>query len=190
MRRDKVMRRYADALMGLCEQGELARVRVADVVAASGMSKPTFYSHFPNLAALVGFTASRSFLDEGAAPLFTEASVAGTYRYALEHPAFFAQLPAQQGPASFRETSQRWLRRKAYATFAPEGLPQAVRLRRMVQCDVFVAGSEEVMSTWLADRMSLPYEQVAGAVIAMMPEFMRLPGARTETALAPDDYPR
>lgn len=188
MRRDFVMRHYAQVLMGLCETTALERVRVADVVAASGMSKPTFYSHFPNLGALVGFTASRSYLDTDA-PLFSLANIVGSYRYAREHPAFFLQLPAQSQNSSFKEATRLWVCRKGVERFAGADLPPVLRVRRTVQVNLFVSGCCTVMEDWLAGGMAVAPEAIIAAIEPLVPEFMRLP-LPAFPPIALDDYPR
>ena len=53
MKQELVKGHYAQTLMGLCDNHDLGSLRVGDVIAASGMSKPTFYHHFSNLSELV-----------------------------------------------------------------------------------------------------------------------------------------
>lgn len=188
MKRELVLSYYARTLMDLCERRELASLRVADVVEASGMSKPTFYRYFSGLPLLVNYTASRSFL-EGPHPLFTRQNILGAYLFASQHPAFFLQLPAQEGTASFKEANRRWLRRKGYALYLTDALPAPERLRRKVQFDFFLTGSLDAMEAWLADRMRLPAREVADAVASMMPPFMSGPGAPVAGAVELGDYP-
>ena len=82
MKQELVKGHYAQTLMGLCDNHDLGSLRVGDVIAASGMSKPTFYHHFSNLSELVNFAASRSYLGTGTV-LFTETNIKSAYDYAL-----------------------------------------------------------------------------------------------------------
>ncbi len=190
MKQEFVKGRYVQVLMDLCEDHELGSLRATEVIAASGLSKPTFYNHFSNLAELVNFAASRSYLGTGTA-LFTEDNIKASYDYALEHRSFFLQLPAQQGFGSFKETSRRWLRKKGYALYIPACLPRPERLRRIVQFDMFLAGSLDVMETWLAGGMVFPAEEIVAAVVSMRPPFMKETGTGVAAeAEALDDFPR
>lgn len=188
MKQELVLGNYVHTLMDLCEQHELASLRVGDVIAASGMSKPTFYRHFSGLPMLVNFAASRSFLG-GPHPLFTSQNILDAYLFAGQHPGFFLQLPTQEGALDFKETNHRWLRKKGHALYLANTLPAPERLHRMVQFDLFLAGSLDVMATWLVGRMRLPAAEVAGSVASMMPPFMCGPGAPVAEAVELGDFP-
>lgn len=189
MRQEFVRDHYARVLMELCGRRPLGDIRAAEVIAASGMSRPTFYRYFANLYELVNFTASRSFLDTET-PLFSGQNIKASYEFALNHRPFFLQLPAQRGDGSFKEASKRWLRKKGYDLYAGRTLAQSERLRRMVQFDMFLGGSLDVMETWLGSRMALPVDDVVGAVLSMMPPFMTGAGRSGSAPIEPDDFPR
>lgn len=191
MKQELVKGHYAQTLMGLCDNHDLGSLRVGDVIAASGMSKPTFYHHFSNLSELVNFAASRSYLGTGTV-LFTETNIKSAYDYALDHRSFFLQLPSQQGFGSFKETSRRWLRKKDYTLYKLTALPRPERLRRIVQFDMFLSGTLDAMETWLAGGMVFPAEEIVDAVVSMMPPFMRGPGATAagSQTWTLDDYPK
>ena len=189
LKQEFVKGRYARVLMELCEDHDLASLRATDVIAASGLSKPTFYNHFANLSELVNFTASRSYL-ETETNLFSESNIKASYDYALDHRSFFLQLPSQQGFGSFKETSRRWLRKKGYALYIPPTLPRPERLRRIVQVDMFLSGTLDVMETWLAGGMVFPAEEIVAAVVSMMPPFMAGSDATAPDPAALNDFPK
>ena len=176
MQRQSLMRRhYAETLMGLCETISLADIKVSDIIEASGLSRQTLYNYFSGLDELFFFTASRCFLDVAHPPLDPR-NIPESYVYAQEHRGFYMSLPSQVEYGSFREVLDRWLRRRAYDLFVADELPKPERLRRVTQLDLFVCGSSEIAYNWMAAGMKHPIDLVTGAVVDMMPDFMRNAG--------------
>ena len=190
MKRELVKAHYAQTLMDLCKEGHaLGDLKVADVIAASGMSRPTFYHHFANLPELTSFTVSRSYLGTKTA-LFTAENIRLAYRYAADHRPFFAQLSPQGELANLRRTTHQWLRKKGYELYLPPLFPHHERLQRMVQFDMFLSGSLDVMETWFSTGMNISPDEIAAAVAIGMPAFMTEPGAPVAPPVSLDDYPK
>lgn len=188
-KREIMRRHYASTLMELCETRSLRDITVGDLIEAAGTARQTFYNHFADINDLICYAGSLPMMTSRGP--FTDAEATRrVYEGALQHRAFFRQLPAQSGQNNFRAATLSWLLDTYRARFVEgePGLDEEERAFREACLTLYCTGSVAAFMDWCASDMAAPVSALVRAVYEMSPPFVKDELARLPEQLA--DYPR
>ena len=101
---ERTKKMYCEALLELCNSKQLAKITVGDLARETGTVRQTFYNNFRDINDLISYIPI-NYLKTTQADVLTTENACRAYEYALEHRAFFEQLPTHSGQNNFRETS-------------------------------------------------------------------------------------
>ncbi len=163
---------YCEALLALSERKELAKITVSDVVRECGTSRQTFYNHFKDINNLISYLPI-SVMSHYQGNALSRESVELAYGYALDHRAFFRQLPALTGQNNFRETFIGWARRTYYEGFLDESMSMHEYTLRSLAIDLYVAGVVNQFLEWCAADFSWPLKAMVEVQYAAAPDFIK-----------------
>lgn len=178
---------FCTVLMELCTTQNLADISASDVIRASYTARQTFYNHFDDIDDLICYAATRG-LFTGQYPFSDPRNTRHAYEYALEHRAFFEQLPRHSGQNNFRNAYNAWLKQYCEREFIDESLDEHERRRRRIAAELFIAGSTEVLLNWYATGMETPIDDIMEVLLAATPPFMLERIDKTPTQLP--NYPK
>lgn len=155
----------------MCKVMQIEKISATALIRHAGCARQTFYNHFQDINDLIRFIPI-NYLQTTLVDMHDEAGVKSAYLYALEHPAFFMQLPRLKGQDDFREMFSHWLKSAFYEIYVPEDIPDDEVLERKLSIDMFSYGITDVFLDWCKAGLSWPLEIVLKAQSSARPSFM------------------
>jgi AcrR family transcriptional regulator len=186
-KRELVRQHFAGVLMDLCESKQLHDVTVADVIAAAGTARQTFYNYFLDINDLICYAAFQPML-QAANPFTDPESTRHTYEVTLQHKAFFSQLPEHSGQNNFWDALERWLTQTYYDRYLTDDLDPAERAYRTACIDLYCIGSAAVFKKWCATGLETPVDVIVSMLYDMSPAFVKRDLVRMPERMS--NYPR
>lgn len=169
---DRMKRIYCDSLLELAETTPLGKINVTMLVKAAGTARQTFYNHFHDVNDLIAFLPI-NYLMSKSAMIHDFGGVRAAYTYAMEHKAFFRQLPYHDGQNNFRESFIMWLEESYYEQYITNEMTSQERIRRMLAIDLYVSGVTCQFLEWCKADFSWPLETLLAVQEEALPPFAR-----------------
>ena len=138
----------------------------------NGTVRQTFYNNFRDINDLISYIPI-NYLKTTQADVLTTENACRAYEYALEHRAFFGQLPTHSGQNNFRETFIAWLEQAYYDALIPQDMSENEKLTRKLRIDFFSIAITNQFLDWCSSGFAWPIDVLAKAQEAALPDFAR-----------------
>lgn len=169
---ERTKQMYCGALLELCNSKPLRKITVSDLARETGTVRQTFYNNFRDINDLISYIPINYLKTTQADVLATE-NACRAYEYALEHRAFFGQLPTHSGQNNFRETFIAWLEQAYYDVLIPQDMSENEKLARKLRIDFFSIAVTNQFLDWCSSGFAWPIDVLAKAQEAALPDFAK-----------------
>lgn len=163
---------YCNTLLDLAEKHPLDKITATMVIREAGTARQTFYNHFMDINDLISYLPI-NYLAAKSGGGHNAIGVRAAYEYALEHKAFFRQLPRHQGQNNFRASFVKAFEDLYAELYIPEEADEKTRLRRKLAINLSVGGVTSLFLEWCATDFAWPLEDLVLVQEALTPAFMR-----------------
>lgn len=180
---ERTKKMYCEALLELCNSKQLAKITVGDLARETGTVRQTFYNNFRDINDLISYIPI-NYLKTTQADVLTTENACREYEYALEHRAFFEQLPTHSGQNNFRETFIAWLEQTYYEALIPQNMDENEKLLRKLQIDFFSIAITNQFLDWCSNGFAWPISVLTKAQEAALPDFAKEALAQPESEAA------
>jgi hypothetical protein len=168
---DLLEKHLCETFMAMCTYMPIEKITVTRLIRQVGCARQTFYNYFSDINDLIRFIPI-NYLKTALSDLHDGDGVRRAYAYALEHPAFFTQLPRLKGQGDFRENFSSWLKNSFYELYLSRDMTYEEQLKRKLSIDMYCYGITDVFLDWCKAGLSWPLEIVLEAQSAARPPFM------------------
>lgn len=172
---DLMEKHLCGTFMEMCKSMRIEKISATALIRKAGCARQTFYNHFQDINDLIRFIPI-NYLQTTLTDMHDSDGVKNAYLYALDHPAFFTQLPRLKGQNDFRETFSYWLQNAFYELYLPEGMPAEEALERKLSIDMYCYGITDIFLEWCKSGLSWPLETVLRVQSSARPDFMEPAG--------------
>lgn len=162
---------YWEALLALCEEKNLNKITVNDVVEKAGTARQTFYSRFRDVNDMISYYPIRNVERGFALEEDRREALGRIYSYALEHKVFFSQLPSHTCQNNFHDTFLTYCieRNSKEAYLSKEGGDPT---EKQLSVYFYSAGSVALLLEWCRRGMDIPYRKLINTMIDARPSFL------------------
>lgn len=162
--KDYIKQAYCEAMLDLCEEKDINKITVNDVVERVGTARQTFYNRFHDINDLICHVHIQYTEDSYAREPDPRVALCNVFLFALEHKAFYRQLPFHSAQNCFRDTFLQW---------CIDSSSKLVNLdrsdddysRKQTAIYLYSAGVAELFLEWCRGGMTSPYELVVDAIM-------------------------